>query len=165
MKIPMEEKLLDLFARLSRSSARSKLYAMRARKDGRHNLSQLFVVLAASQAMQAQRFLMQIRGTVDVTDKNEQTVFEKELPEAIDEYMQLMGEAEEEGSKALETGFRHSAEVNRLLLELHEKLRKQTAETDFYVCDFCGYVATGEPPDHCPICTAPKNRFKKINAG
>ena len=165
MKIVMEEKLLDLYARLSRSSAKSKLYAMRAKKDGRHALSHLFLVLANSQSMQAQRFLMQIRGTVDVTDKNEQTVFEKELPEAIDEYVQLMNEAEKEGSKALETGFRHSAEVDRLFLKLYEKLNEQPEETDYYVCDFCVYVATNEPPEHCPICTAPKNRFKKVDAG
>ena len=165
MKMPMEEKLLDLFARLSRSSARSKLYAMRAKKDGRHDLSRLFLVLADSQSMQAQRFLMQIRGTIDDTDKNEQSVFGTELPEAVDEYMQLLSEAEKEGSKALTTGFRHSAEVNRLLLELHKKLDEQSAETDYYVCDFCGYVAADEPPDRCPICTAPKNRFKKVEAG
>ena len=161
----MEEKLLDLFARLSRSSARSKLYAMRAKKDGRNDLSRLFLALADSQSMQAQRFLMQIRGTVDVTDNNEQLAFEKELPQAINEYMQFMSEAEKEGNKALETGFRHSAEVNRLLLELHNKLNEQATETDYYVCDFCGYVATNMPPEHCPICTAPKKRFKKVDAG
>ena len=165
MDISIEEKLLDLFARLSRASARSKLYAMRAKKDGRLDLAQLFLVLAASQSMQAQRFLMQIRGTVDITEKNEQLVFETELPEAINEYIQLMSEAEKEGRKALETGFRHSAEVGKLLLELHEKLDEQVAGTNYFVCDFCGYVATDEPPAHCPICTAPKNRFKKIEAG
>lgn len=46
--IPMEHKLLDLFARLSRSSARNRLYAMRARKDNRPQLAQLFLALAVT---------------------------------------------------------------------------------------------------------------------
>ena len=162
--IPMEEKLLDLFARLSRSSTRSSVYAMRARKDKRPRLAELFLALAESQAMQAQRFLMQCRGTISATEDNEQTVFGDELPKSIDEYRQLMAEAEQEGFKALATGFRHSAEVDSLLLQLHESLNEQDAEKNYFVCDFCGYVAVDVPPDNCPICTAPQPRFQKVDA-
>jgi rubrerythrin len=161
----MESGLLDLFARLSRSSARNRLYAMRARKDNRPQLARLFLALADSQAMQARRFLMQIRGAVGPTEENEHTVFVTELPEAINEYMELLAEAEQAGSKALATAFRHSADVDRLILELHGKVTEQGQEADYYVCDFCGHVATHEPPDNCPICTAPKNRFNKVEAG
>lgn len=162
--IPMEEKLLDLFALLSRSSTRSKVYSMRAIKDGRPRLAKLFLALAESQAMQAQRFLMQIRGTIGATDENEKIAFVTELPRVIDEYKELVAEAEQEGFKALATGFSQSREVDRLLLEIHDKLNEQTAETEYHVCDFCGYVAVDEPPDNCPICTAPKSRFQKVDA-
>lgn len=163
--IPMEVKLLDLFARLSLSSARIKVFAARAKKDGRPELARLFLAMAESQKMQAKRFLMQIRGAIDSTDENEKSVFAVSLPLAIEEYKKLMEEADRIGSKALSTGFRHSGEVDSLLLELHEKLHEQDPETDYYVCDFCGYVANDEPPDNCPICTAPKNRFQKVQAG
>jgi len=162
--IPMEEKLLDLYARLARSAARCRVFAMRAKKDGRTQLAHLFLALAESQTMKALRFLMQIRGTVDTTEENEQQVFTYELPAAIEVYKLLMAEAEDDGNKALATGFRHSAEVDRLLKELYDKLDEQAGEVDYYVCDFCGYVATDEPPDNCPVCTAPKNRFKKVGA-
>jgi rubrerythrin len=36
------------------------------------------------------------------------------------------------------------------------------ADTDYYVCGVCGYVADGALPDECPICGAPKDKFKKI---
>lgn len=163
--ILMESKLLDLFARLSRLSARNRLYAMRARKDNRPQLARLFLALADSQAMQARRFLMQIRGAVGATEENEHTVFATEFPEAISEYQELLAEAEQAGSKALATGFRHSAVVDRLILELYGKVTEPGPETDYYVCDFCGYVATHEPPDNCPICTAPKNRFNRVETG
>lgn len=159
--IPMEDKLLDLFARLSRSSMRSRLYAMRARKDNRPELERFFQALADSQSMQAQRFLVQIRGTVGETGENEKTSFDIDLPAAIKEYKSLLQEAEQLGSKALTTGFSHGMEVDRLILELHGTLADRPQDTEYYVCDFCGYIAVDEPPDNCPVCTAPKNRFKK----
>jgi len=162
--LPMEDKLLDLFARLSLSSARSKVFAMRAQKDGRSALAKLFRALADSQAMQAQRFLMQIRGTIGSTDENEHAVFTAELPKAIEEYIELMTEAEKLDSKALSTGFRHSGNVDKIILTLYKNLNEQNPEKEYYVCDFCGYVKTDEPPDNCPICTAPKRRFQKVSA-
>lgn len=162
--IPMEGKLLDLFARLSRASMRSRIYAMRARKDERPKLEQLFLALADSQAMQAQRFLMQVRGSVGETAENEQAAFAVELPAAIEGYTKLLLEAGQLGNKALSTGFSHGAEIDRLIIELHAKLNELPEDTEYYVCDFCGYIAVDEPPDNCPVCTAPRNRFKKSGA-
>jgi len=160
--IPMEDKLLDLFAGLSRASARSRLHAMRAKKDGRKDLALLFMAVAESQAMQARRFLVQLRGTVDTTDENERSFFEVELPEAIRRYAELLGEAEQQDLKGLATGFRHSTEVDRCLGLLRHNLDDPAGENDYYVCDFCGYVAVDEPPDNCPVCSAPRDRFKHI---
>lgn len=163
--LPMENTLLDLFARLSRASARSRLLALRADKDHRPGLAKLFLAMAESQAMQARRFLMQIRGAIGDTAENEQGVFSHELPAMIKEYRELAIQAEKEQSRALATAFRHSAEVDRSLLELHAALGDIRQETDMYVCDFCGYVAADAPPDNCPVCTAPKNRFLKVESG
>jgi len=159
-----EKELLMLFARLKRESERSKVYAMRAKKDGQPQLSLLFRALSASQAMQAQRFLVQIRGGVGTTTENEKTAFEKEIPAFIREYNAMLTEAKKDEARALETGFRHSTAVQQRNLDLHSRLDRQNRDTEYYVCDFCGYVATEEPPDNCPVCTAPRNRFKKIEA-
>lgn len=31
-----------------------------------------------------------------------------------------------------------------------------------FVCTICGYVAEGEAPDNCPICKAPREKFKEM---
>jgi rubrerythrin len=31
-----------------------------------------------------------------------------------------------------------------------------------YICQVCGYTVEGDAPDRCPICGAPKERFKKF---
>lgn len=159
----MENKLLELFSRLSRGAERSRLYAMRAVKDGQPRAAKLFLALADSKARQAQRFLMQIRGAVGPTEENIRTAFNIELNAALDLYRGLLKEAEQAGNKALTTGFLHSSEVDRRTMELHERLGRETGDVDYFVCDFCGYIATGEPPGHCPVCTAGKNRFKVID--
>jgi rubrerythrin len=35
-------------------------------------------------------------------------------------------------------------------------------ETEYYVCQVCGYVSDGVLPDVCPICGAPKEKFRKV---
>lgn len=158
----MENKLLEIMARLTKSSERSKVYAMRAKKDNRPELAHLFLAMAESHAMQAKRFLMQVRGIIGTTEENERAAFTDEIPSAIREYELLLKEAELEGNRALATGYRHSGEVEKRTLEIYSMFIGQQQDTELYVCDFCGYIADREPPDNCPVCTAPKNRFKQI---
>ncbi|HHO46954.1 MAG TPA: rubrerythrin family protein [Desulfobacteraceae bacterium] len=159
----LEGKLAELFSSLSRTAERSRLYAMRAVKDGQPRLAKLFLALAESKARQAQRFLVQMRGAVGPTAENVRTAFGTELNADIDRYRDLLGEAERAGSKALATGFSHSIEVDRRTMELHERLGRETEDAAYYVCDFCGYIAVDEPPEHCPVCTAGRNRFKALD--
>jgi rubrerythrin len=37
------------------------------------------------------------------------------------------------------------------------------SDTDYYVCGICGYVSDGELPDECPICGAPKEKFRRVD--
>lgn len=158
-----EKQLLLLISRLLKDSERSKVFALQAKKDGHVEIAKLFKALTASQAIQAHRFLIQIRGKTGSTSDNIRSTFEQNIPAWIDEYNSLASEAEKQGAKALETGFRHSATVQQQAIDLHKKLEKSGNNADYYVCDFCGYLAQNEAPENCPVCTAPKKRFKKTD--
>lgn len=162
--ITMEQQLLLLYARLKREAERCRIYALRAKKDGLPASSRLFRALAASLDMQAQRFLVQLRGMVGSTAENEKQVFTEELPGFIKEYNSLLAEARHAGSKALETGFMHSTAVQENNLALSSHLGDAGQDKEYYVCDFCGYLAVDEPPENCPVCTAPKRRFNNFEA-
>jgi rubrerythrin len=48
----------------------------------------------------------------------------------------------------------------------HAKLYKKAmahlmeeGETNYYVCQVCGYVSDGVFPETCPVCSAPKDQF------
>jgi rubrerythrin len=32
----------------------------------------------------------------------------------------------------------------------------------YYVCSVCGNTVAGEAPERCPICGAPRSKFKKV---
>ncbi len=34
-----------------------------------------------------------------------------------------------------------------------------------YVCTICGYVCEGNAPENCPVCKAPREKFKAIDEG
>ncbi|HRR92285.1 MAG TPA: rubrerythrin family protein, partial [bacterium] len=33
---------------------------------------------------------------------------------------------------------------------------------DIYICQVCGHTVAGSAPDRCPICGAPREKFKKF---
>ena len=35
-------------------------------------------------------------------------------------------------------------------------------QTDYYVCQVCGYIAEDEAPERCPVCNSVKGKFKKV---
>ena len=160
----MEAEILELYAGLCREAARCELHALRAVKDNRPELAPLFRSLGQSLTMQANRFLVQIRGMVSNTDAALQEVYQAIVPDSIEEYEVLAGTAERLGGRALTGGFEQSARIQRKNASLYRQVEKDKRATDYHVCDFCGYVSRDTPPEHCPICTAPKGRFIRIEA-
>ncbi len=158
----MEAEILELYAGLAREAARCELHALRAVKDGRPELAPLFTSLGLSLTMQAKRLMMQIRGMVSNTDETIEEVYRTILPASIEEYEQLARKAEQLGSKALLTGFDHSAKVQRKNSSLQRQVEKDRRAGDYHVCDFCGYVSRDTAPEKCPICTASEKRFKLV---
>lgn len=50
------------------------------------------------------------------------------------------------------------AELFKGALKALEKGEDLEAE-DYYVCGVCGNTVEGSPPEKCPVCKAPEDRF------
>ncbi|MCX6004819.1 MAG: rubrerythrin family protein, partial [Chloroflexi bacterium] len=64
------------------------------------------------------------------------------------------------------TIFGYHRDVEREHAKLYEKALDRMLDpegVDYYVCEVCGYVAIGSAPDNCPICNAPKDKFRKVS--
>ena len=75
--------------------------------------------------------------------------------------------AKQEGKKQATWSFDMANKVEQVHASLYQKAmdavknQKQLEEVDYYVCGVCGNTVEGSPPDVCPICGAPKEKFYK----
>lgn len=85
-----------------------------------------------------------------------------------DMYPDFIQEAEAEGNRAAATSFRHANVVEEIHHGLYtEALKTLAAGKDLppaaiHVCEVCGNTVVGEAPDKCPVCGAPKAKFKEV---
>lgn len=80
-------------------------------------------------------------------------------------YPKMLREAEENNKLAAATIFSQARDVE----DGHARLYKKALDnliaqrlTKYYVCTTCGYIAEGKPPETCPICNAPRSKFKEV---
>ena len=82
-----------------------------------------------------------------------------------EEYPQLIKDASEENNEPAVKAFSQSRDVETGHAELYKKAMNNMIagrESDYYVCQACGYISENEAPDKCPICGAVKGKFKKV---
>lgn len=153
----------EIFVKISRTAARSKIYALRAELEGKKQLAKLFHAIAKSEDTQALRLLRQLRGQTGRNKQNCRTAFTEEIPGFIAQYEEAMATAEKAGERGMQSVFRQSAKVHRIHLSLKKKLDKDSSkDSPYHVCTFCGFIIEKQAPDKCPICTAPAIRFTRI---
>jgi len=158
----LEAQLLQLYAHLAKEAARFQIYALRAQKDNRSDLVQLYQALAVSHSAQANRLLLQVRGTVASSERNTARIIDQELPALLHRYEKVAEMAKKRANSALMTGSAHGSRINRLLTQMVKKHLDPQPVSNYYICDFCGFIATEEVPERCPICTAAPYRFIEV---
>ena len=159
----MEEQLLSLYAQLIKEATRMEMYAMRADKDQRPELAQMYRALTLSHQAQARRILLQVRGFIGHSDENLSQIIDEELPGFLKGYTRCHHQAMETSNKAVATGCDHSLRITQMNLQLAKRAQEERQLPDtFFICDFCGFIASAKLPETCPICTAASRRFKKV---
>lgn len=160
-----EKNLAYAFAAESKASARNLAFALKAESEGYKQIARLFRAVSDAESVHAQRYLRLMRGKIGSTEENLETAFHNEIRANVEEYPRLIKDALEEGFDPAEKAFSQSRDVEARHADLYKKAMGhmlEERETDYYVCQVCGYVSEGEAPDNCPICGAVKGKFKKI---
>jgi len=158
-----DSNLAYAFAAESKASARNSAFAQKAEAEGYAQIGRLFRAVAEAEAVHARRFLMHLRGKIGSTEENLETAFSNEIKANSEEYPKLIQEAEEEGREFVVKALSQARDVEDRHAELYKKAMTDMlseTETDYHVCQVCGYVAEGKPPETCPICGAPESKFK-----
>lgn len=158
------ESLVQAFAGEAKVAVRLKVFADKAQEEGYLQIARLFRVIAFSEEIhgaRALRLLKEIKGT----EENLASSFESETRVSGVAYDGFLREAEAEGETAAALFFSQSRDVE----EVHGKLYKdamgdlmEERETDYFVCNVCGFVAERAAPDECPVCGAPADAFVAV---
>ena len=157
------ENLKDGFVAESQAHLRNLAFAIKAEQEGYRQVARLFRAVAEAEGVHAFNHLRLLSG-VSETQQNLEAAFERENL-AGSTYPQFIKEANEESNSNVAMIFSYSRDVERGHAKLYEKALDDMladVDTEYYVCGVCGYVSDGVLPDECPICSAPKERFRKV---
>jgi len=161
-----EKNLAYAFAAESKASARNATFARKADMEGYSQIARLFRAVSDAESIHAHRYLLLMRGKIGSTEENLETAFQNEIKANVEEYPKLIKDASAEDNKSVLKAFSQARDVESLHAELYKKALNDMVserETEYYVCQVCGYISEDEAPEKCPICGAVKYKFKSVS--
>ena len=162
-----DQNLKDAFAGESQANRRYLAFASKAEKEGFPEVARLFRVAAESETYHALNHLKAIGG-IGTTEENLHEAMMGERHEAVEMYPGFIEQANTEENKLAGRSFTWALAAEKVHEGLYaEALEAMKAGKDFekkeyHLCPVCGYTMEGEPPDRCPLCNAPKDRFMRM---
>ncbi len=161
------DNLKAAFAGESQANRTYLAFAKKAEEEGYPQIARLFRAAAEAETVHALSHL-RVMGTVKDTADNLQQAMNGEEHEFTEMYPQFLSEAEREGNQAAVRSFKNAQAVEKIHHDLYsqaaESLKggKDLPEAPIFVCQVCGNTVTGEAPEKCPICGAPRSAFSEV---
>lgn len=159
-----DENLRAAFAGESQAHVRYLIFARKAEEEGFKNVARLFRAIAYAEQVHASNHFKAL-GELKSTSDNLEAAIGGEMFEVEEMYPAYNAVAELQGERGAMRSIRFALEAERIHAQLYKKAREAVeAGKDLeigriYICDACGYTGEGDPPDRCPICGAPKEKF------
>jgi rubrerythrin len=159
-----EINLFEAFVGEAKATVRLRSFADKADQEGYPQIAKLFRAVSAAEFVHATRCL-RLLGIINSTEENLQKSFESETIVSENHYTEFIQQAEADENSPARIAFTQSKDAE----EFHAKLYKLAMgdmaaerESAFHVCQVCGYVVDGEPPEECPVCGAKRKFFLKV---
>ncbi len=162
-----KENLAGAFAGESQANRKYLAFAKQAEVDGFPQVAKLFRAAAHAETIHAHAHLRAMGG-IKKTAENLQESIEGEGFEFQTMYPPYLEEAKNEGDRMAEVSFRNALAVEEVHHDLYQKAfaavqsGSDLASRPVYVCEICGNTVYDAPPDKCPVCQVPKERFSLI---
>jgi len=162
-----KENLSAAFAGESQAHMRYLVFAAKAEEEKKPNVARLFRAASLSEQRHATNHLRALDG-VKATGDNLQAALGGETFEIDEMYPSYVEVAQSQG----EAQARTSMEAALAAEKVHAQLFGQAIQAlvsggdlkiaDIYVCSHCGFTMIGTPPDKCPICNTPREKFDRF---
>jgi len=162
-----EQNMRESLAGESQAYIKYMAFAARADKEGKPNVARLFRAAAFAEKTHATE-QAQVLGLVGDTATNLAAAKAGEAFEMEEMYPAHRAVAELQEETAAQQAIKHALAAE----ECHEALYAQALEAVgkggdmdlglLWVCGMCGYTATSEMPERCPVCNAPRKYFEEF---
>ena len=162
-----EENLQSAFAGESQANRRYLFFADKAEKEGYPQVARLFRAAAEAETVHARNHFAAMDG-VGSTRDNLMAGAIGEHYEFTRMYPPFIEQAESEDNKRAQVSFEYANEVEQIHHGHFETAIKafdagqQLEDKPYFVCQVCGNTVAGEAPEKCPICGAPRSKFKQV---
>jgi len=162
-----EENLQAAFAGESQANRRYLFFADKAEQEGFPGAARLFRAAAEAETVHARNHFNAMDG-IGSTVENLRAAAIGEHYEFTRMYPPFIADAEEENNERGQVTFEYANAVEKLHHGYFEEVLKaleagqQLKDEPYLVCQVCGNTVTGEAPENCPICGAPRSKFKLV---
>ena len=162
-----EKNLKEAFAGESQANRKYIAFAKKAESEGYTQIAKLFRAAAEAETVHAMAHLRALKA-VKSTQENLAEAIEGETFEFKVMYPGYIEQANKEDHKPALNSFKNAMAVEQVHCSLYieansaVKENKDLPKAKIFVCEICGNTVLDEAPDKCPVCGAPKTKFKEI---
>lgn len=167
MRKMTEKDLQEAFGGESMAHMKYLAFSNIAEKEGYSNVSRLFNAIAYAEQVHATNHAKNL-GILKKTADNLDAAIEGETYEVEEMYPAFDAVAKLQGEKGAQRSIHYALEAEKIHAELYKKAKEEVQKgkdieiAEVYICLVCGYTHIGEPPERCPVCNAPRDKFKKF---
>ena len=168
MEYQTEKNLQEAFAGESQANRRYLFFAEKADKEGYLQIARLFRAAADAETVHARNHFNAM-DAIGSTKENLMAGSVGEHYEFTRMYPPFIEQAIQEENRRAQVSFEYANDVEEIHHGYFEAALKalnageQMKDEPYFVCQVCGNTFAGEAPDKCPICGAPRSKFKQID--
>ena len=155
------------FAGESQANRKYLFFSEKADDAGNNQVARLFRAAAEAETVHARNHLKAL-GEIKSDTENLQAAVGGENYEFTEMYPGFIEQAKSDGNEKAENSFNLANKVEKIHHTLFGAALKDLEagkafkDEPYYVCQVCGNTVEGEAPERCPVCGAPRSRFKKV---
>lgn len=163
----------------SMAHMRYKAWGAKAEGDGFSNVARLFQAISYAEEVHATNHFKQLGDEggdflvasgggfgLGTTSENLQGAIGGETFEVEEMYAAYLETARFQQEKGAQRSFHYALSAEKIHAEMFQQAKqavdagKDAELGPVQVCGVCGYTHEGDIPDRCPVCGAPRDRFK-----
>ncbi len=155
------------FASQSQANQKYRAFAVKARQEGFPNIARLFRTSSVVERIHAQGNLNALKGVGSTLENLKETI-DKEANENKTMYPSMLEQAVSDHHKAkfrfeniIKSKKAHAQLYSSALSALEDG--KDLTDGELYFCPFCGNILPEKPDKVCSVCSAPAEKFIKVD--